>query len=426
MRQRILVIGTQFFVNIQVRIDQHIGQNEGEMFLKAGVEVTASVQENALHATSTVFLDPLLHHGQNRIGGNVIVEITNIVPDIDGLAHLLPLLHQVEEMTGCRRIQIIPCPRIIDGGKEDTHIVGQRFGRRQPGCQISRNEEVVFRETFRQFFHELRYRRRRIPGRIADSLATRAHADDGVVIRADGNPGRGPRAVPVLVQDIPNRKVIQFLGRKTELVLISHASGMGEQFLVHVLETIGGVVIRTQHTCQLMAPEAPVVFQVVQAEQPGHVRILVGRHVNIAIFEREGGHRIFLREDTGRQVCRVHVFFVLADIFDELIDQPGHRPLIFRRQIIGVLAEPDRIVSPEIVSDMERNVAVILVFLDGHDCDGRAFLQMSGQIIGHLHLGLCIAFGMNIVHDIGLGSPELTGKEGQTDKGEDRPIRNIP
>jgi hypothetical protein len=51
---------------------------------------------------------------------------------------------------------------------------------------------------------------------------------------------------------------------------------------------------------------------------------------------------------------------------------------------------------------------------------------MSGQIIGHLHLGLCIAFGMNIVHDIGLGFPELTGKEGQTDKGEDRPIRNIP
>ncbi len=382
-------------VHIRVRVGQQVCQHKGIALLYRRIEITAAVEENALDAPAQVFLEALLHHIQDGVRGKIVIKIADVVPYIYGIGVLFPLLQFVQERLGAL---LVPGTGIVDGAQEHAHVLRQRMRRKSLRGGVSRQEELMAGKTAGQFFNEGDHRRRGVGTRIAQRLAATAFTYYAVVIGADGNAHVVLAAVPILVQDKLHREFQQTVRREAELVLVDHAGRTGEEFRIHVLVAEGLVSVGTQYAGHLVPPDAPVHLQVMQAQQKGHVRILVAGHVQVPVFEGEGRHGILLWENAGRQVVHGNGRIVRADVLDELIGEPNHGALVTGRQLVTVFRVFHLVVSAHIIAHVERHVHHALPGRGGQE-SLPAHMQMLPQIIRGLAVRQADFLGMDVIAD---------------------------
>ena len=211
MRHGVAEVRLNQLCHILVRIKQQLRQHKGISFLQVGVEVTGTVQENTFHAVLPVQLQALLHNQKDRVGRQVIVKVTDIVPDIYGPCHLFPLLQTVVEGFCLRGIDIADDSGIVYRRQENAHVQGQDMVRKLVCGGISRDEKVDLGEPCRQPLNEGNNRRGRIPWLVAGQLALVALADDAVVVGADRQTHLSLRFFPILVDDEAFRGIVQSL-----------------------------------------------------------------------------------------------------------------------------------------------------------------------------------------------------------------------
>ena len=135
-----------------------------------------------------------------------------------------------------------------------------------------------------------------------------------------------------------------------------------------------------------MSPDGPVLLQVVDAHDAGHVRILVGGHVYVPVLERERVNGIPVLKDRRRQVIHPESVFVSFLLY-VLVDKPYHRALVARIQGAGGAVAFDGIIAAEIVTDMHADVNVPFLGHGNENLGLAPVLEMPGQIFGHLVSG---------------------------------------
>ena len=391
VRHGILVVLLHHVPDVGVGIQEKVRQHKGVHLLLVGVEIAAAVEENAFHSPLPVLLEALLHHIKHGIRGKIVVKVVHIVPDVDVVRHLLPVLQELEKSLRGRRI--LHRARIVDGRQEHSRIERKRMVRDGRCRGISRNEESVVRETRRQPFYEIQDRRHGVAGLVARRLAAPAHAHDAVIVGADSHTVRSRRAISILVLDELRRKVKELVGGEAELVGVGQAARPGQDFLVHVLVAEGKVSVTAQHAREIVSPDTPVHFQVVKGQEIGHVRVLVGGHVEVPVLEGERYQRITAAQEQRRKVVGDDALVLPARHLDELVGQPGKGALVLRGQVIPRRRVLEGIVPSHIGADVHRHLRARLV----KDGCLRAVLEVFFEVVRHLgvqrasgHLGMDI------------------------------------
>ena len=106
-----------------------------------------------------------------------------------------------------------------------------------------------------------------------------------------------------------------------------------------------------------MSPDAPVHFQIVKGQQIGHVRILVGGHVEVTVLEGESDYRIPPAQQQRRKVVRRNLRIVLSHHLDKLVNQPNHRALILGpEQVTAARKAGEAEISPKIIGHMDGHL----------------------------------------------------------------------